>query len=428
MIIKIGLENYKSIREYQEISFECAAINAHYENTFSVTTKNNDKGYSLLKYNLIFGHNASGKSNFVKGIAYNVGFIGGAKNLSENDAIIAYEPCKFGGMGKPSSFYVEFIIENIKYTYFFAYNSDRVIEESLYFYPSNRKALIFSRKNDSYKFGKYFKGNKDSVKNATLSNQLALSKASTDNRNETIRRVYNYFNDFNIGSSISTLSRIHNISAKRAYHDQSYREALESFLKFSDLGLSGIIVEKEDAPVSKIPKELMDDFKINEDDLKYRIMFLHDSKHGDASMEIYEQSAGTEHLFQIAPALITSLQTGGFLILDEFDSYLHPYICEMIIKIFNDPEINRRNAQLLITTHNIDLMSSDIVRRDQVWFTEKEDGRTNLYCLYDFKDRSLRNNTNFGEWYLQGKFGAIPDINLKDFAKNLWGNDGKKTE
>ena len=307
MIIKIGLENYKSIRDYQEIFFECAAINAHPENAFNVITENNNSGYDLLKYNLIFGHNASGKSNFVNGVAYNVGFIDGAKNLSENDTIIAYEPCKFGGWDEPSSFYVEFIIENIKYTYFFVYNNENVIKEELYFYPNNRKALIFGREYDEYKFGKYFKGNKDSVENATLSNQLALSKASTDNRNTTIRRVYNYFHNFNIGSSIYTLSKIHNISAKKAYHDKSYKEALESFLKLSDLGLSGINAKKDEALVNNIPKEMIDHFKVNEDDLKYRIMFLHNSKHGEAAMEIDEQSSGTEHLFQIAPALINAL-------------------------------------------------------------------------------------------------------------------------
>ena len=136
---------------------------------------------------------------------------------------------------------------------------------------------------------------------------------------------------------------------------------------------------------------------------------------GETTLSLLEESIGTQSLFVLGAKIIETLEKGSVLVVDELDTSLHSFITKMIIMLFQDKNINNKNAQLIFTTHDISLLDKDLIRKDQVWITEKNDkGETDLYSLQDFEN--LREDTSFDKWYLSGKFGGVPQIkSLKDF-------------
>jgi AAA15 family ATPase/GTPase len=124
-------------------------------------------------------------------------------------------------------------------------------------------------------------------------------------------------------------------------------------------------------------------------------------------------------MFNLFPAMIFVFNIGGVLVFDEIEKNLHPHIVELMIKLFNDPQVNTKNAQLLFTSHNVQLMSSDFLRRDQIWFIEKKNGASEFTCLTSFDKDTVRANSPFGSWYSEGRFGAIPVINYLKIAQEL---------
>ena len=111
------------------------------------------------------------------------------------------------------------------------------------------------------------------------------------------------------------------------------------------------------------------------------------------------------------------------MIMDELDNSMHPFMAELIIKLFNDTRVNKKNAQLIFSTHNINLMSSEYFRRDQIWFTEKNNGVTTLYSLNDFDKNKVKPQSPFNQWYAEGRFGAVPAINYEGLV-SLLSNSG----
>ena len=140
-------------------------------------------------------------------------------------------------------------------------------------------------------------------------------------------------------------------------------------------------------------------------------MFGHHTEEGGT--DFFEQdveSSGTQKLFHLAPLLMSCLALGKVLIMDEIERSFHPHIAELIIQLFSDPQVNTRHAQLIFSTHNINLMASDRMRRDQIWFTEKKNGATHLYSLDQFDKSKVKTNSPFPDWYNSGRFDAIPAI------------------
>jgi len=129
------------------------------------------------------------------------------------------------------------------------------------------------------------------------------------------------------------------------------------------------------------------------------------------------ESAGTIKLFKMLPILIDAFEDGGVLLLDELDNSFHPHLAELVIKLFNDPNVNKNNAQLIFSTHNINLMSPELLRRDQIWLTEKTNGATLFYSLDEFDKNSVKMDSPFDKWYGDGRFGAIPSIDIEAISK-----------
>nr|VUD31413.1 Predicted ATPase [Raoultella sp. NCTC 9187] len=165
---------------------------------------------------------------------------------------------------------------------------------------------------------------------------------------------------------------------------------------------------------------------------RFSFKFEHEMEGGEyADIDIEDESAGTCRLFELTPALISGLLINRVLIIDEIDHSMHPHLAALLIRLFNDSEINKAGSQLIFTTHNIELMKSDRMRRDQIWFTEKKNGATELYSLDDFDKDKVKANSPFNKWYDEGRFGGTPSINymkIKNYLVGVIGDAPEETD
>ena len=157
-----------------------------------------------------------------------------------------------------------------------------------------------------------------------------------------------------------------------------------------------------------MPRVLREQFK---DRISKRYYFTHATSKGTlGDIELEEESDGTQRLFHLLPNIVSTLVRGGVYIIDEIECGMHPFMAEAIVKLFNDSSISHGQAQLIFTTHNSNLLSPALMRRDQIWFAEKVDGCSRFYSLDDFDKKTVTPSSPFAKWYLEGRFGAVPAI------------------
>ncbi len=413
MIVDFTIENFRSIRDEQTFSLYAETPSKHLTENISYPGK--DK-IGVLKSAGLYGANASGKSNVLLAFEALRYLICKSASLKEGELISCYEPFLLSKKTTlaPTCFEIEFFISNVRYRYKVAFISKRIIAESLIFYPSIQPASIFERKEtDSWKtikFGSLYKGGKKRF--PFFDNNAYLSKSGNDaSAPEMIRNVYNYFKNRILRLGVNQ----HAIML--GWFEELYLiNKISTLLSLVDTGISRIdIREKTGIDSLELPDEISTDLKqaILKSN-KYEIVFCHQTDSGQVEyFNEKKESAGTLKLFHLAPFIINILQNGGLLIVDELDNSMHPFMAELIIKLFNDTRANKSNAQLIFSTHNINLMSSEYLRRDQIWFTEKRQGVTTCYSLDDFDKQKVKPQSPFMQWYAEGRFGAVPAIDYQ---------------
>jgi AAA15 family ATPase/GTPase len=374
----------------------------------------------------IYGANASGKSNVLRAFRALQWIVEESGDLKEDSKIPCYEPHRLSKSGQTDSisFEVEFVgPKNLRHVYAISFNQFEILEESLDFYPTRQKANLFKRSaSDTWNtisFGGYYKGG--TKRFPLFKNNSYLSKAGNNaSAPPSVRWVYNYFRNLIIfGFNMK-------ISVSEIFEDDKLLKRTADLLGLFDTGIIEITKkESKRDPAKYLPAGISEDFKNEIIKMnKYDFMFAHQKDDGEL---IYfreiDESDGTQKLFNILPAIIAALDAGSILIIDELDNSFHPHIAELIIKLFNDPQSNKNNAQLIFTTHNISLMSHKILRRDQIWFTEKTDGLSKLYSLDEFDKSTVKMNSPFGQWYDEGRFGAVPHLNYTGIVEVLTRED-----
>jgi AAA15 family ATPase/GTPase len=329
----------------------------------------------------MFGANASGKSNVIKGIKACVNMIRSSHTYNEN-TIFQVAPFKFDGYDKqPSSFYVRFIVDGIEYEYSFSLTQTEILTEQLYYYPRGRRSLVFTRdetkgpeKTEIYEFRQAIKRPMDVAAN-TSRKTLFVSRASQMDR-DIAKKVFRFFTEDIV---------------------LDYKESampVEDFLKTKKENILRILNAADSDIV---------DMKIQSNSLKT----FHKSNPNIAFDFDTEESEGTKTLFQMMLGIINVIRNDRTLLMDGIDTNLHPHLVEYIINLFN----RSNHAQLIYTAHNTHLLNTDFQRRDQVYFVNKrDDGCSELYSLYDFKD--FRDNYDMEKAYLQGRFDAIPYLSI----------------
>ena len=379
MVLEIRLSNMFSFRDEVILDLQAAKIQTKKArelegNLFSVD------GEQMLKSVALFGANASGKSNVIKAIRACVNMVRSSHNYNV-DTKFAISPFKFEDYAnKPSSFYIRFLLNGVEYEYSFSFMHDEIITETLYYYPNGRKSLVFSRdesrgteKKDIYEFKTVIKRPFDVADN-TSKKTLYISRASQMDR-EIAQKIFLFFcNDIVLDYQVANIDSLDNLFKKR-------KEQMLEVLRTAD---SDII-----------------DFKIQNN----AITTFHRTNPSVAFDFETEESEGTKTLFRMMVRMIGIIHEGKMLLVDEIDNSLHTQLVEFVIGMFNHSD----HAQLIYTTHNTHLLNTDFQRRDQVYFVNKrEDGSSDLYSLFDFKD--FRDTLDMEKAYLQGRFDAIPTI------------------
>lgn len=410
MIIEFSIKNFFSFKNKNTFSMIASTDKSLKENIVLAGNEN------LLKTTALYGSNASGKSNLFKALA-NISYMITQSNFFSPDVQLPIVPFKLNkqNIKEPSEFEIKFIVESIKYTYGFKADSNNIYDEYLHYYPKGRKVRIFERKNiNEYIFGisDTKKGNDIKLKNT--SNKFFISTATTWNFEKT-KPAFDFITQ-NLGI-ILNMDQVRNYSYNKYYNDENgeLKSFALKFLNKADFNIKGYSVTEDRMTEEKmvgLPEPIKTLIPIGS--VGYRVNTKHIVGEDEFEFDINEESLGTQMLFSIIPVLKDVLENKKVLIIDEIDKSLHPNLVKYIVQIFNDSEINKYGAQLIFNTHDTNLLDLDLLRRDQIWFAEKDEktGSSEIYPLDDF---SVRKNENIEKGYLQGRYGAIPFLD-SDFS------------
>lgn len=412
MLIEFSVKNFLSFKDKAILSMEKGNGDENIDNIiFNDIT-------DLVKNAAIYGANASGKSNILKAFTCAILMIRNSNLMSVGEKWSYIKPFLFDetSKNKPSEFEFTFITNNVKYKYFFSADQNRIYEESLDAYNSQKPTNIFTRKDTNiYEFSN------DKNKLASLAannteNKLFLSTATTWNYEKT-KDAFLWFT-----KTIDTYDSFNKIMDKDLI-DYSENEELKKFslklLKEADILIKNISVnyeEKEiegtiaDMPIIPIVKKV-------DIELEHEVVDEENNIH-TYKLNFKDESSGTKVLFAFAPFLKRAFEETKVIIVDELEKSMHPKLVEFIVRLFNNKDINKVNSQLIFTTHATNLLNLEILRRDQIWFVEKNplNGNSELYPLDSF---SVRKDENIQKGYINGRYGAVPFI--KDI--DLWLED-----
>ena len=409
MILEFSVKNFLSFKE--KVTFSMIANSNKELNDNYVEIGGN----KVLKSAAIYGANASGKSNLFKILTLVVLMLRSSNSVDIN-AKLPLIPFKLdkGSVNKPSEFEIKFILDETRYVYGFIADKDKIYDEYLYYYPNGRETKIFDRTNiNEYSYTQKDEKILREIEAKNAQNKFFLATATNWNFDKT-KAAYNFLTN-GIGTC-NNLEILKNMAYKMYETNPDYlKDFAIDFLQKADFNIEDYQISQIDVPgefLTAIPefitKTLPDKPKA------YQVLFKH--KNSDNYLSIDEESLGTQMIFAFIPFLADSLKNKKVLIIDELDKSLHPFLVQYIVEIFNDAEINKNGSQLIFNTHDTNLLDLNILRRDQIWFTEKnsETGESDLYSLSDF---SVRKQENVEKGYKLGRYGAVPFIK-NDF--NLW--------
>lgn len=417
MLVYFTVSNFRSFRDKATLDMRKTSIKG---------LLNNYKG-DLLTSSVLYGANASGKSGFLRAIRALEFFVRNSADFRPKKEIPIYEPflLDVAHQQKAVDFEIEFVSLDVKYLYKISFTSHRIEFEELFFYKGNSKALLFSRESNSdIKFGDYYKGAKKTIEKMLLPNQLFLSKAALNNV-ESLMGAYYFFEE--VLETVPVLDSETEEDLKRFYarrlaedNDGKFTKRFNALICALDTGIESVAVEEMDWGGFEFPSSMPEEILGHiQEKFRYDIKTSHGlfdagKRVGSHTFEVKDESTGTKNLFALGGIIIEALENGAVLVVDELEKNLHPMITKFLIQLFHNPILNKNNAQLVFATHDISQLSSEVFRRDQVWFTEKDEyGVSELFRCSELE--GVRLNTPLDKWYISGRFGATPIINDVDF-------------
>ena len=414
MLLEFSVENYLSFKDIVTISLVASKIKEYEEsNTLSFGK------IKILKNAVIYGANASGKSNLFKAMSFMRRFVHNSSKQTQVTEAIDIDTFKLSTEtnNAPSHFEIVFINEGILYRYGFEVDHVKIHKEWLFYAPKGVDVTLFTRIGSKIKLGSAFKEGKH-LENKTRENALFLSVAAQFNGTIAIK-LLKWFNNFNIISGLKDYKAF----TLKQLQDPSIKPLILDFLKIADLDIEEIYSETISVTKEGLPSEMPDSLKNLLLNQEFKTVNTHtqhkkyDENQHFVEMETFnldeQESEGTKKLFSLAGPIFDTLNNGGALIVDELDAKLHPLITRFIIGLFYSQSTNKHNAQLIFATHDISILSNKFFRRDQVWFTNKDKyGCTTLSSLVEYKEKEtkIRNDASYGKDYILGKYGAIPYV------------------
>jgi len=428
MLVDFSFTNYLSFKDTATLSMIVSEKPEANEPRRLIPIGN--EKYALSSFAALYGPNASGKSNAVKALMDFVMLILQSHTLGIDAPIPSYRPFRLDENSRtaPVGFEAEFVIEGIRYAFKVRFDRFSILEEELIFYPEGRRALLYSRKKgEPIDFGSKFIGKKRELEGFVRKNALFLSTA-VNLSNEVLKPIYKYFQtkyQFHVSMDSAghpIMTTTHDIRVKGL----EYKKAIMGFLNAADISVVDVDIRKNDAAAKSISfsPDMPNEFRqALIENLQYQ-PFLGHAVYGDTAPsgknEYFdlngEESGGTVKMYELAGEVINALATPGVLVVDEFNSGLHPQLSEFIIGLFRSPTINPKGAQLIITSHDTNLMSRSDISRDELWIVDRNArGASELYSINDFSKNVVRKGTNLEKWYLDGRFKGIPSLDPSKF-------------
>ena len=414
MFVEFSVKNFRSLRDEQALSMVSSSDGAHL-NTHTIAT--GLKGVPRLnRGSVVFGANASGKSNLIFAMATLRNMVLLSMAMPETARAEQYTPYRLdrASAREPTEFEIIVLIDGVRYQYGFSYDAQRIRDEWLIVYKTGKGQTWFDRRwNESSgehewaPFSSYFTGSKETWKQATRPAALFLTTAIQLN-NEQLKPLWNWFANSlavvdwpgaaGIGQTVQKLD------------DPAFKARVLKLLRAADLHIADIRVEK--VPGHQVefklepgkPPELAARAQ-DVPDIKY----VHKVENEEpVAFDGRYESAGTQRLLSYVGPILDALENGKLLVIDEMDSSLHPLVVRFILRLLHDPESSRHGAQILMTTHDTSLLDTDLMRRDQYWFIDKDQRQASrLYPLTDF---SPRKNEALERAYLRARYGGVPSI------------------
>ncbi|PHI06144.1 AAA family ATPase [Fusobacterium polymorphum] len=420
MLLQFYFSNYRSFEGEGILDMRASGSNelsSHIRNTL------NEK---VLPVTAIYGANASGKSSVFEAFQFMALCVLESLSFSDDNKKNPYklkvDSFKFSeSREKPSEFEINYIDKKGKkelyYNYGFKIDNSGILEEYLAFNTktgvkrNEDYTYIFKReRNQKLYLDSSIEKFRENLEISLKEKTLLVSLGAKLNIDEFIRVRTWFINTEVINFSNSLYGAfLENILPNNIIESEEVRKNLVSFINSFDDSIIDIEVEK----ISAIDENDKDN---------YRVFTIHKSDKGTSTARISmnEESSGTKKMFSLYQTLLDVLEKGGVFFADELDIKLHPLLMRNILLTFTDKEKNSNNAQLIFTTHNTIYMDMDLLRRDEIWFVEKDNGVSKLYSLDDItneKGEKVRKDSNYEKHYLLGNYGAIPNL------KNLLGRE-----
>ncbi|RUL88661.1 AAA family ATPase [Tautonia sociabilis] len=412
MLIEFRVENYRSIRDEQILTMEVGRSGSKEDPRAREVA-----GYQrkLLPVAALYGANASGKSNVLFALASMRDAVLLSLRHWSPDEGIPQDPFAWGKKREePTSFEIEIVLNGTRFRYGFRFNDRVFLGEWLFAWPNGKKQIWFRREGDSFSFGDNLKGENKVIEEVTRPNALYLS-AAAQLKHTQLSPIYSWFSSietFGLRPRRPTGSMFVGPGSSQYTIATMLEEATQPTL-FSDEGTPGPLAQRFKSLLRNADVGIVDVRVVRQDQgtrLPWRFELKHRSEEDEAWLPLEEESRGTQTLFRLALPILRAIERGRLLVVDELEASMHPNLAMHIVRQFNDPDINSHGAQLIFSTHDTNLLGTlsgePVLRRDQVWLTEKDEhGSTVLYPLSDFKPRK---DENVERGYVQGRFGAIP--------------------
>lgn len=413
MLLRFRVSNHLSLRDKQELSLVASSLKDNEEGLIDCPSA---PGGKALPAAIIYGANASGKSNLVDALGFFRKQILFSHNRDSPGSVIRRTAFQLNPhfIRSPSEFYIDFSFNDRLHSYGFACSDDRFVEENLYTLPNGRYKMLFERKEQDFRFGRQLRGQTKIISTLTRPDSLFMSVAH-QNRHKQIADLYSNFRDY----AVETLDHRPSYIQEDIFWPHGIDEEIISFLFKIGTGIVGyrrkVIEENSEIHVSQV--FLMSGKEpLIQSDWSPRHLYSEQDGSVDLAHRAHDgyvyylrfenESAGTRRLLSLLMPVFQALDKGSVVVVDELDASLHTQACEAIVALFSSPKSNPKGAQLIATTHDTNLLRSPLLRRDQIWFTEKDDeGATHLYPLTDIRTRK---GDNIEKGYLQGRYGAVP--------------------
>lgn len=419
MLINFTVGNYRSFKNEKTLSMEAASIKEHQDAVISV-----DK-YKLLPLAVLYGANSSGKSNVLSAFSVMKHVVVNSVKLNPDEEIVPFFPFMLDtkSFGLPTSFEVGFLIGTTYYRYGFEYNEKIIATEWLYErLPGEKEYNLFLRSGSAYKVSPTRFAEGKGKETNTSDNRLFLSLVAQLRGQKSVK-IIEWFSNINFISGLDNSGYESFTKQMIQYRLEGFLPAFNFFQKLQ-LGFKDIKVKETEMSndfkkaLAGVPLDVQKKM-LQERNTELRTIHEVFDENGnvtrlDEFSEEMMESEGTKKVIELSGPLFDTLLNGKILLVDELDAKLHPILTRNIIMLFNDPQQNKKGAQLIFATHDTNLLNINYVRRDQVWFTEKDPQEsTDLYSLVEFKDEEgikVRKDRSLAKDYINGRFGAIPFI------------------